>query len=499
MNITNKIRAGYPGIYIVTHEEQRAEAELVRVAKELKFKIQAWSVTHGRFDVTEGTVIAEDEDQLGVLKAIEGLPEKTLIVLKDYHIILNDPNPMIYRLLKDALFHAKTANKCIVILAPVLVLPVDVQKLVAVIDLPLPDRDQLQVVLEGICKGNDKKMPKGDELLGVLDSARGLTTSEAEDAFSLSIVEKGKPDAIVVAAEKSETIRKNGVVELMKTPVTLEDIGGLDVVKTWLTKRRNAFSEEARKYKLPTPKGILVFGIHGTGKSLIAKATAAAFGGIPLLRLDAGAIFAKHVGESEQNMRAVIQVSEAIAPCVLFIDELEKGFQKSGGESDGGTSQRVFGTLLQWMNDKTAPVFVVATSNEVQRLDAALVRKGRFDEIFFVDLPQEDERAEIWNIQIAKYGRDPEMFDKSEHKDLIKLTVGCTGAEIEALWCDSLYTAFEDGREPNVLDVAGQMEDFYPLSKLMAEDVQQLRKWGKGRARPASTVTEQTKSQRKLA
>jgi AAA+ superfamily predicted ATPase len=498
MNITNKLRAGYPGIYIVTHEEQRAEAALLHTAKELKWKIYGWTINHGRFDIATGE--SKEEDQLQVLDGLEGLPEKTILVLKDYHLILNEPNAAIYRKLKDALFHAKTANKCIVILAPVLVLPVDVQKLFAVVDLPLPDRDQLKIVLKAICEGNEKPMPKGDNLLAVLDAAKGLTTGEAEDAFSLSIVEKGKPDVEIISKEKAETIRKNGIVELLETPVTLADIGGLDIAKDWLIKRKNAFGEDAKKYQLPVPKGVLVFGIHGTGKSLIAKATAAAFGGLPLLRLDAGAIFAKHVGESERNMRMVIQVAEAIAPCVLFIDELEKGFQRVSGESDSGTSSRVFGTLLQWMNDKTAPVFVVATSNDVVKLDPALIRKGRFDEIFFVDLPDDSERFEIWKIQIAKHGRDPEtLFNTGEYKDLVRLSVGWTGSEIESSFIDALYTAFDNGREPNLLDIAGQVEDFYPLSKLMAEDVKALREWGKGRARPASTVSEITKVARKLA
>jgi len=497
MNITNKLRAGYPGIYIVTHEEQRAEAELVHIAKELKWKIFGWTISHGRFDVITGETF--EEDQLAVLEKLESLDEKTILVLKDFHIILSEPDSMLYRRLKEALFHAKTANKCIIILAPVLVLPVDVQKLFSVVDLPLPDRDQLQQVLEGICKTNEKKMPKGDDLLAALDAARGLTTAEAEDAFSLSIVEKGKPDPVIVAKEKAEIVRKNGIVTLDETPFALSDLGGWDIAKEWITKRRNAFTDDARKYKLPVPKGVLVFGIWGTGKSLFAKIVSSVLGDIPRLLLDAGAIFAKHVGESESNMRQVIQVAEAIAPCVLVIDELEKGFGKSDGETDAGTSQRVFGTLLQWMNDKTAPVFVVATCNEVAKLDSALVRKGRFDEIFFVDLPTAEERYEIWKIQIAKYGRDPESYNKSEFDDLVKISTGWTGSEIESSFRDALYSGFENGREPSLLDVVEQSEAFYPISKLMAEDVKRLREWGKHRARPVSTATAEAKAGRKLA
>lgn len=499
MNITNKLRAGYPGIYIVTHEEQRAEKALVQTAKELKWKIFGWTVADGRFDITTGETFAED--QLEVLEKLESLDEKTILVLKDYHLILNEPNPLIYRKLKNALFHAKTTNKCIVILAPVLVLPVDLQKLISVIDLPLPDRDQLKDVLEGICKGNEKKMPKSDELLAALDAAKGLTTSEAEDAFSLAIVEKGKADPIIIAREKCEIIRKNGIVTLDETPASLDDLGGWDIAKAWLLRRKNAFGEEAKKYNLPMPKGVLIFGIQGTGKDIFAMACSAALG-IPRLKLNPGDIFGKHVGESEQNLNRVIDTCEAVAPCVLHISEMEKGFGRNGdgGESDGGTQQRVFARLLDWTASKKTPVFIVATANEVRKLDPALVRKGRFDEIFFVDLPSAEERHAIWKIQVEKYGRDAEsLFTASEYSDLVKISTGWTGAEIESSFRDSLYTGFDHGREPTMLDIVEQSEDFYPLSKLMAEDVKALRDWGKGRARPVSTISEQTKAQRKLA
>lgn len=487
MNITNKIRAGYPGIYIVTHEEQRAEAALVKIAEELKFRIFGWTISSGRFDIKSGETF--EEDQLAVLDKLESLDEKTMLVLKDYHLILNEPNPIVYRKLKDALFHAKTANKCIIILAPVLVLPVDLQKLVSVIDLPLPDRDQLKAVLDGICKTNEKKMPKGDDLIATLDAARGLTTSEAEDAFSLAIVTKGNPDPTIIGREKCEIIRKNGIVTLDETVHTLDELGGWDIAKQWVLKRRNAFGEEAKNYKLPTPKGVLVFGIQGAGKDLFAMAVSAALGGIPRLKLDVGSMFAKHVGESEENLRRVIETAEAVAPCVLHIPEFEKGFGRSEAESDGGTQERVMAKFLDWTAAKTSAVFLVATANEVWKCNPALIRKGRFDEIFFVELPNAEERIAIWKIQVAKYGRDPEdLFTPAEYKDLAKISTGWTGAEIETSFIDALYTAFDHGREPNLIDIAEQSEDFYPLSKLMAEDVDKLRKWGKGRARPVSTL-----------
>lgn len=503
MNLTSKLRAGYPGLYIVTHEEQRAEAMLQATVAELKAKhnqqwsLFGWTIAQGRFDITTGE--AFDEDQLGVLDAVAGLPEKSILVLKDYHLILGEPNPLVYRKLKDALLRAKTENKCVIILAPRLLLTQELEKMFSVVDLPLPTRDELEVVLKGICEGNGKKLPKGDDLITVLDAAKGLTSSEAEDAFALSIVEKGKIEAAIVAREKSNTIKKNGILELVDTSLTFADIGGFDVTKTWVERRRNAFGDKAKKYKLPTPKGFLVTGIQGTGKSVLAKATAHALGGIPLAKLDAGAIFAGHVGESEANMRHVIKLAEAIAPCVLWIDELEKGFNKNAGaESDGGTSGRVFSTLLQWMSDKTASVFIVATANEAHKLDPALVRKGRFDEIFFVDLPNEAEREQIWRIQFAKWERKAEQFDLAA---LVEASAGATGAEIEAVFNEALFVAFDHGCEPDTLDIVEQLgkDIFVPLSKMMAEDVKALQAWAKGRARLASTPTATTKTQRKLA
>ena len=238
----------------------------------------------------------------------------------------------------------------------------------------------------------------------LLGAASGLTTIEAENAFALSVVETKALDPVIIAREKAQAVKKSGLLELVETKESLDSIGGLDVLKSWLVRRKHAFSQKARDYGLPTPKGLLITGIPGTGKSLTAKATAAVFG-TPLLRLDAGRIFGGLVGQSESNIRSVIQTAEAIAPCVLWLDEIEKGLagSKSSGATDGGTSARVFGSFISWMAEKTAPVFVVATANDVSQLPPELLRKGRWDEMFFVDLPNQEERQEIWRIQVAKH------------------------------------------------------------------------------------------------
>jgi SpoVK/Ycf46/Vps4 family AAA+-type ATPase len=257
-------------------------------------------------------------------------------------------------------------------------------------------------------------------------------------------------------------------------------------LKQWLLQRKDAFGDEARRYGLPSPKGLLIVGIPGTGKSLTAKATAAVLSR-PLLKLDAGRLFAGLVGQSEGNLRSVIATVEAIAPCVLWIDEIEKGFSgsRSSGASDGGTSSRVFGSFLSWLQEKSAPVFVVATANDVTQLPPEFLRKGRFDEMFFVDLPNEEERAAIWRIQIAKYGREATEFDLLQ---LARATAGWTGSEIEQAFIDALYHAFSRQEEPTDLSLMLQLGELVPLSRLMAEQITALRAWAKGRARLATTI-----------
>ncbi|MBT3381906.1 MAG: AAA family ATPase, partial [Lentisphaerae bacterium] len=261
--------------------------------------------------------------------------------------------------------------------------------------------------------------------------------------------------------------------------------GGLDLLKAWLNQRHSAFGAAAAEYGLPSPKGLMIIGIPGTGKSLTAKATAGVFE-LPLLKLDAGRLYGSLVGQSESNLRSAIQTVEAIAPCVLWIDEIEKAFSgsKSSGSTDGGTASRVFGTFLSWMQDKTAPVFVVATANDVAQLPPELLRKGRFDEIFFVDLPDVDERSAIWGIQVRKYGRDPEPLDLG---NLATGSDGFTGSEIEQAFVDALYTAFAGGREPTGEDVTEALSSTVPLSRLMADQLDGLRRWAQGRTRPATT------------
>jgi AAA+ superfamily predicted ATPase len=439
-------------------------------------------------------------DPLEAMIAIKDLKEQTIILLRDFHLFLQDPNPnpILIRQLKDVLQVAKTKSKTLIILGCRMVLPPELDRELTVIELALPGKEQLGAVLSGIvesAKGKIKPM-EAEAREKVIDAASGLTTIEAENAFALSVVESKGIDPVIVAKEKAQAVKKNGLLELIETKESLDSIGDLDVLKEWLLKRRHEFSQRAIEYGLPTPKGLLILGIAGTGKSLSAKATAKVFG-VPLLKLDAGRIFAGLVGQSESNPRAVIQTAEALAPCCLWIDEVEKGFSgtKSSNATDGGTSSRVFGSFISWMQEKGSPVFVVATANDVSQLPPEMLRKGRFDELFFVDLPNQAERQAIWEIQIRKHGRAPGDFDLIQ---LAKATEGLTGSEIENVFIEALYMAFDSGgeageKESTDLDIARVLTEFVPLSKLMAEQIGGLRNWAKGRARLATSQSSERK------
>jgi SpoVK/Ycf46/Vps4 family AAA+-type ATPase len=371
-------------------------------------------------------------------------------------------------------------------------LPAELEHEITHVDFSLPDPTRLGAVLDGILKSAKLKNVHEVVKEAALQSALGLTTTEAENAFALSVVETRGIDPKVIAREKARTLKRNGLVEVVEAITSLDDIGGLGQLKEWLQRRGGAFSASAKAYGLPAPKGLLIVGIPGTGKSLTAKATAGAFG-LPLLRLDMGRVFGGIVGQSEANLRSVIQTAEAIAPCVLWIDEIEKGFSgsKSSGSTDGGTSSRVFGSFLSWMQEKDQPVFVVATANDVSKPPPEFLRKGRFDEMSFVDLPDPQERAQIWDIVIKRHGRRPADFDT------VTLSRACeqfTGAEIEAVFIDALHEAYAEGREPGPKDVLDAMANTVPLAQLMDGQISALRHWAKGRAREAGAPVKSTPS-----
>ena len=504
--IVHYIQAGYPGLYLVSAEEQRVEAELKAVVAQLNtvlkrdsksaYTLCYWSVVSGLVH-TDAHKVQDLNDPLQMLEAVAGLKENSVVLLKDFHLFLSDPNPIMLRKLKDTLLHAKTAQKLLIILGCRLCLPPELEHELTVVEFSLPGKVELRTVLGGVMESAGISSLDVEVREKAVEAAAGLTTIEAENAFSLSFVQSRAIEPSIIAAEKAQAVKKSGLLEIVEVKESLNSIGGLNQLKDWLVRRKDAFSQRAQAYGLPSPKGLLILGIPGTGKSLTAKATAAVFN-LPLLRLDAGKLYGGIVGQSEANVRAVIQTAEAIAPCCLWIDELEKGFagSKSSGTTDGGTSARVFGSFLSWMQEKSKPVFVVATANDVSQLPPELLRKGRFDEIFFVDLPNQNEREAIWSIVVSAKRRDPSAYDLQQ---LARASDGLTGAEIEAVFNEAMFVGFERSKEPTDLDVAAVLSGFAPLSKLMAEQIAALKSWALNRARPAtSTPDAEERKLRKL-
>ncbi|WP_367872494.1 AAA family ATPase [Luteolibacter sp. Populi] len=491
MNLITYLRAGYPGLVLVTPEEARAEAELAAACRELQRNLHAWSATDGLVDVTRCSSI-DCFDPLDALARVEALFRQSetrhIVMFRDLQMYLDQSDPVLVRRLKDLLRLAKGNGHALVLTGCRSKLPPELEHEVSVIDLNLPDSTKLGSVLDGILTSADQPLLQDGIRESVLHAALGLTTIEAENAFALSLVECGRIDPILVAREKARTLKRGGLVEVVEAKPNLDDIGGLDALKRWLSQRRPAFGAAARDYGLPVPKGLLIVGIPGTGKSLTAKATASILQ-LPLLRLDMGRVFGGIVGQSEANLRSVIRTAEAIAPCILWIDEIEKGFGGStgGGSSDGGTSSRVFGSFLSWMQEKEKPVFVVATANDVSQLPPEFLRKGRFDEMFFVDLPDAGERGAIWKIVISRHRRDSGACDLAA---LSKATEGFTGAEIEGAYREALHEAFAEGREPTAADLRAAIAATTPVSKLMKERIEVLQTWAKGRAREAGAVSQ---------
>lgn len=481
--LTRYARAGYAGLFLCTSEEVRAEADVKAAAEALGRPLHAWSLTTGFIDTTSGTV-RDCPDPLAALEQVESIAGDCLVLLRDFGALLEDRDPLLVRKLRDTLHHAKSAGKVLLLLGVWKTLPAELEREITRLDLELPGPGILGMVLDQLLTSAGIATPPPEIREATLRAAGGLTTIEAENAFALSLVEIGSIQPTLVAREKARALKSGGLLEVIETTESLDSIGGLEALKTWLIQRSEAITQRARDYGLPIPKGMLVLGVPGTGKSLTAKATASVFG-VPLLKLDAGRLFGGLVGQSEANVRSVIQTAEAISPCVLWIDEIEKGFGGAGssGGSDGGTSSRVFGTMLNWLQDKTAPVFVVATANDVSKLPPEMLRKGRWDELWFVDLPDTRERTAIWDLVIAKYGREKTDYDPVVLSRASELH---TGAEIEAAFVEALHRGFVEEREPTELDLGEVLCESVPLATTMSESIERLRHWSKGRARNAS-------------
>ncbi|MEY4384913.1 MAG: ATP-dependent zinc metalloprotease FtsH [Verrucomicrobiota bacterium] len=495
--IETLIRARYPILYVLSSEELRVQELIVEIAKKRQKRVFEWTCSTGI--VPAGTSIQSQKsrnpatkDPLAALDLVIEQVEPAVFVFKDLHPFLTKSQFAVTRKLKDIALHLKNSHKTIIIIAPTLEIPTELEKEITVLNHPLPSREDLSALLDHIiAEVKPHKQVKIDlDDAGrerVLQAALGLTLGEAENVFAKIIVkdERLSVDAVAdVFAEKQQIIRKSGLLEYYATDESFSHVGGMAVLKDWLNKRAAAFTDEARAFGLPAPKGVLLLGVQGCGKSLCAKAVSNLWQ-LPLLRFDMGRMFGSFIGSSEENVRHAISVAESVAPAILWVDEIDKAFAGSQGSgiSDGGTTARVFGTFLTWLSEKTAPVFVVATANDISNLPPELLRKGRLDEIFFVDLPSREERQDIFRIHLTKRSRVAAGFDLGALADA---TNHFSGAEIEEAINSALYDAFHARTDLTTVHVQAAIAQTVPLAKTMAEQISQLRAWADGRARNAN-------------
>jgi len=489
------IRAIYPIIYIVSSEEQRVINLLKKQTKKEK-TIYKWSETSG-FRIVDDRKVFENDgegDPLDALKFILENKENAIFILLDFHVFLNEGNHEIIRFMRETSESLKKSKKSLILISPVLTIPLELEKDITIIDFPLPNQEEIEEILMRIHNQvlGQKKIKvrlSEEQAEKIIKTLAGLTQNEIENVLYKSLVEKKDYSLDIIINEKEQIIRKTGILEYYHTQEDIDDVGGLTYLKDWIIKRKHAFKDKARDFGLPYPKGLLLIGIQGCGKSLCCKVIANIWN-FPLLRLDVGAIFQGIVGSSESNIRKVIKLAESISPCILWIDEIEKGFAgvQSSSISDAGTTARVFGTFLTWMQEKTAPVFVVATANRVNILPPEFLRKGRFDEIFFIDLPNQQERREIFTIHLNKRNRNPSSFNLDL---LVNQSMKFSGAEIESAVISALYDAYDDrltNESKNLEDrhILKNLEILVPLAIFMKEQIEAMRGWAKKRTRPAS-------------
>ena len=492
--IDELIRARYPLLYVVTWEEERARQLITGVAQSQGKNLLEWTVTDGlravHGELPGSARKPRERDALVVLNEILQTDTSSIYLLKDFHPFLESPE--VVRQMRDLCVALRSTRKSMIVLSPVLKIPVELEKSISIVDLPLPDFEELTWLLEHkvMRSAHTRQFQVNlttEERDALIKAAQGLTLNEAENAFARAIVRDrvlNANDIDAVVHEKMQIIRKSGLLEFYNTAESMSGLGGMDSLKDWVRKRQRAFSEEARAYGLPAPRGILLMGVQGCGKSLAAKTIASTWK-LPLLRLDMSRIFQGFIGSSEDNMRRALKVAESLAPVVLWIDEIEKAFSgmESSSASDAGTTARVIGQYLTWMQEKTGPVFVVATANNVQALPPEMLRKGRLDEIFFIDLPRTRERGEIFQIHLHKLKQKLALFDLRE---LAVASKGFSGAEIEQAIISAMYDSFFENREVTTRDIMLALQETVPLSRTMRESIERLRAWAADRARPAT-------------
>lgn len=479
------IRSRVPIVALETYEERRAVELFKRLAVRIGSPVYSWTVTEGlrRLDIDLG-VQAHNAEPDGVLRHIKALDSGGIFLLMDFHPYLSDPVNV--RLLKEiAQDHASTGNT-LVLISHALELPGELERLGARFQLSLPDAGRIEAIVRNEANewsrrnGNRRVSTDARTLERLVRNLSGLSASDAQRLARKVIFDDGAitpSDLPAVMQAKYELLNREGLLAFEYETERFADVAGMDSLRRWLERRRSVFG--AHDAVLDPPKGVLLLGVQGCGKSLAAKAAAGMFG-VPLLRLDFGALYDKYYGESEKNLRQALATAEVMAPCVLWVDEIEKAI--SVGANDGGTSRRILGTVLTWMAERQSSVFLVATANDIEGLPPELVRKGRFDEIFFVDLPGTEARRVIYRIHLRKRDHDPDGFDLER---LVALSEGFSGAEIEQAIVSARYAVHDDGAALTTEHVAVELNRTRPLSVVMAEKIQHLRDWAAGRTVPA--------------
>lgn len=497
------LRARFPYIHITTYEETRLIKELTRIVSTPDLinsvrKVYVWKSSEG-FKDSNGMIQEDTYEKIQALNFVRKCEEDALFIFLDFHVFCKNTSgnfdDTVVRFLKDLIPNLKQARnfRNVIFVSPTFTLPDDLKKDITVLDFDLPTSDEIASVLDGIIRdnsgGNLKVNLNPKEKEELVKAAVGLTLQEAENAFARAMVNDGclnSEDVDIVLKEKSQVIKKSDILEYIDSKVKIEDVGGLENLKKWLSKRDKSWLDSAKKYGLPSPKGVLLTGVPGCGKSLIAKSISSMWH-LPLLRFDVSKVFNMYVGNSESNMREAIKMAEAISPCVLWIDEIEKGFSGLGGSGDSGTTSRIFGTFLSWMQEKTKPVFVVATANNIDSLPSEMMRKGRFDEIFFIDLPTFNERKQIFKVHLESRLTYPEVRGDFEINDetlkhLSNITEGFGGSELEQIVVMGLYDAFSEHRSITLNDFENAVKNTVPLSVTQAEQIISIRNWANVRA-----------------
>jgi SpoVK/Ycf46/Vps4 family AAA+-type ATPase len=483
------IQSRYPFIAVETSEEDRLETTLSQLAGDLRVPFFVWTVTNGLHRYGLPNAIYDSQQPLKGLNNVAAMTGEAIFLMKDLHRYLADA--AVARKCLDLAPAFGHDRRVIVMSAVKVELPPELEPLTARFTLDLPGAEELKSVVKRVVAECARERPVSmglspADLDRLVDRLRGFTTFEAERAITQAILRDNTLDARdidLIVEIKKEMLRKDSVLEYVSPEENLAEVGGFKHLKAWLEKRKKAFSAEAKTFGIEPSRGILLLGVQGSGKTLVARAVAREWG-LPLLKMEPARLYDKYIGETEKNLDNALRMAEQMAPCVLMIDELEKGLSYNpGGDADAGLSKRVFGRLLAWLQDRKAPVFVVATCNDIGQLPPELTRKGRFDEIFFVDLPNADERKEIFAVHLRKRKRDPKLFDLA---GLAAASDSFSGAEIEQAVVAGLYTAFSRGVEVSSAIIVEELKATKPLSVTRAESIDALREWARDRTVMAS-------------